>query len=211
MYIKCLVRPKKCRNKPGRPPLVSPLSIIRHIKSIAPPSFTIRDNVLTTDTDFLTGLTCPLCFVLVERPVELTECGTLLCAECCCQRLRVSGSLSCPCCYSEHLADYDTIRPASHLTLRVLGSMEVTCTSCSSTVQLKDHKDHADCGCKVHCKKTVSVREVLDKPRDTPLSALEQKLQSSLVKRSLATNTSPTLQVKTRGQVSLTWKGSESE
>ena len=67
-------RRKKCGNKPGRPPLVSPLTAIKH-------HIIVYDQRQCTDnsTDFITDLTCPLCFELVERPVELTVLHSRMC------------------------------------------------------------------------------------------------------------------------------------
>ena len=143
-------RPRKAANKPGRPPKLSPLAAINHIRSIAPPPLTTRDNVLITVTDSTMELMCPLCLDVVTSPVELLKCSTLVCAEFCCQWMRVSESLSCPCCYSDHMCYHDSIRPAPQIALMVLGSMQVTCKQCKQRVRLKNHKGHTESMCKLH-------------------------------------------------------------
>ena len=86
-----------------RPPTFSPLSAINHVKSIAPPPLTTRKSVLIIETEFTKELCCPLCLERVQSPIELSTCSTIVCSDCLCEWLRVSESLSCACCYSEHL------------------------------------------------------------------------------------------------------------
>ena len=75
-----------------------------------------------------------------RSPVELLNCSTLVCAECCCQWIRVSESLSCPCCYCDHLCYHDSIRPAHQIALTVLESLQATCKQCKQRVSLKTTK-----------------------------------------------------------------------
>ncbi len=84
-----LGRPKKTAVS-GRPPIISPQSAITYIKKIAPAQLTNRNQI--TAIHLLSDFQCPLCLSLLDRPIELTACRNYVCAECCCQWLRLSDS-----------------------------------------------------------------------------------------------------------------------
>ena len=69
---------------------------------------------------------------------------------------------------------------------------------------LKDHKTHVDSKCTSDDFRhpTLTMSELLSRPQDLALSLLETALQSSLIKRSMGSGETNTLQVKTGGQVS---------
>ena len=196
-------RPKKIV-KPGRPQRISFKSAIQHIKSVAPDSHTTMEHVVLTD--LLPESKCPLCLSLLDQPVELTTCESYVCAECCCTWLRSleqqSLSLSCPCCYPDHMSDYGSIKKPPDILLGVLANLQVMCRLCRLKGLLKDHSQHLKSKCQTLFSQPETISEVLNKSRDSPLSPIEEKLQTSLVRRSMSSSTSPTLQVKTKGQVS---------
>ena len=191
-------RPKKPK-KTGRPPRVSTMSVQEHIRSIAPTSV-IKNSVTYTQTSKYTSVvTCPVCCDVLDLPIELSTCGTTICAECCCSWVRISQSLKCPCCYSTHLGDFHTIPPASSLVRMVLEDLDIECEKCGQTLQAKTYDQHITNGCVG--KSTTMIQGILQMPTDTPLTPLEQRLQCTLVKRSLNTSDQSVLRVKTGGQV----------
>ena len=121
-------------------------------------------------------------------------------AYCLCQWLHTSQSPTCPCCFSQHISEPDIEIP-SPVTLRALGSLEVTCCHCNKRGYLKDHKTHVDSKCTSDDFR-LTMSELLGRPQDLPLSPLETALQSSLIKRSMRSSETNTLQVKIGGQVS---------
>ncbi len=189
-------RPRKQLYAPGRPAKGSFRSCIQYVHTIAPPTFCQQATVIAPHDIF----ECPLCLHIVDKPIELA-CGSLVCAGCLCERLRVSQSLSCPCCHSEHLDDFTTIHPPSEITLRALGNMEVTCSMCAKRGHLRNHKAHVDSMCgTTHFKSApLNATDLLSIPEDVILTPLEEKLKSKLIKRSM--HNSHTLEVKTGGQV----------
>ena len=62
--------------------------------------------------------TCPICRDLLEPPVTLTQCQMTVCCMCLVRWLEASQDLKCPCCYSDHLRDFSTIKSRSS-TLQV--------------------------------------------------------------------------------------------
>lgn len=88
------------------------ISAIVHINALVPTGDKEYRNWNTT-------WTCPLCLFLLRDPVELTTCWSA-CAEFCCQWLRISQSVSCPCYYSAHLS---ILTSYGHLPLQSWQSM----------------------------------------------------------------------------------------
>ena len=85
-------RPRKV--KIGRPALVSPRTAIRYIQNSAPASFFPSPTTHTYDASStpvkLADLTCPICTEVLDRPIEMTTCGAMVCAGCCCRWLEVT-------------------------------------------------------------------------------------------------------------------------
>ena len=201
-------RPPK-RVRTGRPPADSARYCSQRVNEIAPepshyPPFTICNS---TDHQVLDPfqLQCPICCDLLCAPIELVTCGSIVCAECCCNWIKHCNTLSCPCCYSSHISDFNTIRSASPHILSMLGSLCVLCDECHCHVRLEKLHEHVASSCSTHTyppASTVSIEQVLKQPPTAPLTPLEQKLQTSLVKRSLSASPEErVLQLKTRGQV----------
>ena len=133
------------------------------------------------------------------------SCQSVVCAECLCSWIQHSSDLACPCCYDHHLREYSTgIRSASTLILHLLGSLCVICGRYQSHVQLDAHTDHAKGGCTTHTHRVSSdssVEDVLRRPLTSPLTPVEQKLQTSLARRSMSGSPEDVLQMKTGGRV----------
>ena len=202
-------RPRKVKRTPGRPPSVSPRYCIDHIHSVAPPPLPEPITVCNHHQQLsLSELVCPICCDIIRSPVELVTCESVVCAECICLWLQHKNELVCPCCYSNHLQNYTTtIRRATSLTLHFLGTLCVICDCCNEHVRLKSYSDHINNNCIPHTLEVspdTSIVDILRQPMTSPLTPVEQKLQTSLARRSLSTiNTEDSiLQMKTGGRVS---------
>ena len=153
--------------------------MIAHIKAIAPAQ---NDGRIT---QFTKELTCRLCSGVLNQPIELTECESLVCAQCLCKWLREEGTLCCPCCSSDHLGDFTKVRAAT-VVQRILASLMESPPTTPPSSQQPD-----------------TIQEIIDKPSNSPLDPIEEQLQTALVKRSLKTSGDGTnVRVKTGGQVS---------
>ena len=198
-------RPAK---RKGRPATISTRSAIAHVQSIAPPSFVPPEHVnvpVVVSTPFEYGVTledlsCNMCRKVLNQPLTLTTCNSLVCASCLLEWLsKCPESLPCPCC-SETLTDFTTIEVAP-LIQKLLGGLLVTCM-CGKNVAKQDYIVHRKSGCGTNVPQAVTVESILVQPACTPLSPLEMELQTSLTKRSLATSPDGNLlRVKTGGQV----------
>ena len=203
-------RPKKVCRTPGRPPNNSPRYCAENIQAIAPPSFVLAHHTHPRiceehQTIDLNELCCPICCEVLNSPVELIDCQATVCADCCCSWLQHCQVTSCPCCYSDHLQDFSTVRPASQLVLSLLGSLCVICGECMGHVRLETYSQHVEAGCTVNSNtpsQDTTVEDILSQSLTTPLTPVELRLQSKLAKRSLATSPDDNiLRIKTGGQV----------
>ncbi len=192
-------RPKKPGR--GRPSIKSAKSAAKYIRLIAPAQLTNTEEITVTNLDSDSDFQCVICMSLLDQPIELSTCSNFVCAKCCCQWLATCDSLSCP---SDHKNDYhNSVRCPQDIILTALGNVNVTCNKCKRKMLQKDHVAHI---CTIHLNEPESVSEILKKSKDSPLSPTEEKLQSSLVRRSLSNSGTPgrNLQVKTGGQVKQT-------
>ena len=117
----------------------------------------------------ISDLECPICSNELNRPIELVTCGQHVCADCCCEWLRTTNTLSCPCCYyGEHFSDtFSSIRPASSLVLKLMGGLQTVCRECNQVVKVADYRVH-NCGTKSPSEVQAQVQDVLQKPRCSP-------------------------------------------
>lgn len=130
-------RGRKAKKKsPGRPP-DHLQSLIAAIKERAPPSvlnFTVRERLSKCDSS--SDLRCPLCHLVLDRPLLLTTCNNLVCTTCCTGYLYQHTDLSCPCCSpsNPHTLDISTIIPAPPVVLNLFGTLEIRCEECKQPV-----------------------------------------------------------------------------
>ena len=152
--------------------------------------------------DLSPALECPLCMGLLNEPIDLSDCKNCVCAECMCEWLQQSQFLACPCCFFDHLQSYDSIGPAPEIVLSILADQKVVCGRCNKTGRVRHVDAHVESQCMSFftTSNSPAIDDILSQSRDLPLTDIKQKLQSSLVCRSMST--SPILQVKTGGQVS---------
>ena len=162
----------------GRPPGVCSRYCLEYVNKLVPdpfhPPFTVchlNDHQVLD----VSKLQCPICCDLLCAPVELVTCGSVVCARCCCVWLKHSNKLTCPCCYSCHISDFNTIRPASPLILSMLGSLCVVCDECHGHVRLEKLNEHVASSCSIHTRlpsATVCIEQVLKRQTTAPLRVL---------------------------------------
>lgn len=194
-------RPKKAK-RPGRPPTASPRYCIDRVHDIAPPPLILPDQpIKICDVHLhlpLSELNCPLCNDILNQPIQLVSCGSVVCAQCMCRSLEhQQANVVCPCCNTDHIKHFTSIREAPSLVVSSLKSLCVVCERCSSHTPLGTYKEH-------HCtpqavSPNTSIEDVLDQPLSTPLTSIEQKLQTSLARRSMTGE--KVLKLKTGGKV----------
>ncbi len=122
-----------------------------------------------------------------RRPSEHQAGLRAWCVLCVCKWLQQNNSLTCPCCYADHFSDFTTIRQAPPLVVSMVESLCVVCTRCSSHVELKAYNHHLcqPCPSQHQVVSHSSIDDLLHQPLTAPLTPIEQKLQTSLARRSL--------------------------
>lgn len=219
---------KSARDRRQKKPLVpigrpsdSFLEMIASIKERAPPSllldFDVRERLSrhpSTDED----VKCPLCHLVLDRPVNLATCNKLVCLTCCIGHLYRHTDLSCPCCGIGHTVDSSTIIPAPTVVQKLLQAMELPCERCQQSVLAGTQQSNNTHSKNINLPNAFLVRfsehtctdnqypqsvdEVVATPLDVPLSRQEDRLATSLVRRKIAQGSPNGLvQFKTGGQV----------
>ncbi|KAL5473937.1 hypothetical protein EMCRGX_G028506 [Ephydatia muelleri] len=124
---------------------VWPNAIIKYIQGIAPATVTDpgcpKPPLATENLSCLSKLECPLCCEILSQPIEL-PCSVLACAECIIAWLKISGTVLCPCCYSDIPMAPASLRPASDLIISLLHDILVHCTSCGRDMRAGAYVGH---------------------------------------------------------------------
>ena len=112
-------KPKKTST--GRPP-DQVLDLVEDIKKRSPPSLLLdfQQREKLSKLQELEDLNCPLCHLVVDRPLLLTTCNTLVCLTCCVNYIYQHTDLSCPFCGVAHILDNSTVIPAPPVILKLL-------------------------------------------------------------------------------------------
>ena len=179
------------KTKGGRSTEGSCMSAMRHIRTVAPPSFfpDVSGQVyLAGDSPVaLPDLECPIYTNILDRPIELVTCGSHVCA------LKVTNTLSCPSCYGDHFHPFSTIRSGSTLVLKLVVGLLTECRECKQAVKVADYR--------AHCCNTYT-QSPSERHLSAPLTPIERQ-QSSLARRSMATSPEENniLRIGTGGQV----------
>lgn len=202
--------PKRAHHTTGRPRNDSPRYCIQDIALPALMSAQHPDVVVCKEHQVvdLREIECPICYNTLQRPVELVDCSTMVCTDCCCTWLEYNTNTNCPCCHGDHLCSFSSIRQASPLILSILASLCVVCGKCGEHIRQDTYSENVDSSCQ-GCSNTstqdspdTSIDEIMSRPLSTPLTAVEQKHQNRLAKRSLAASPEENiLKIKTGGQV----------
>ena len=173
---------RPCRRKIGHPSINEYHTVTNHLQSIAPRSFWPQQSRALVSA-IEPSIICPICLDIPDRPIELIPCNVHVCCECICAALEASRSISCPCCYDDHLSDFSTIRPVTPIINDVLKCTMHKCKLCHGNVILKNVIPHLSSNCKRF--NDTSINSILSMPTTQPLTPIENRLTSHLVRRSV--------------------------
>ena len=205
-------RGQKKVSKLGRPTGETAKAVIDHMEKLVPSSFFPVEDLLqqSSVSDVSPNLCCPICTVLLDRPVEL-GCGSIVCLSCCKKWIQhhLCSSLLCPCCYNSTF-DSGHIRPPPALVVGLLKELLLPCNKgCGKLVRLESYIKHAQGKCQSHyvvvdspSKTTMS--DVLSRPSNLPATPAERRVAEHLVRKIITRNESErqgVLRVPTSGQV----------
>jgi len=170
-------------------------SVVEHINSVAGPRlrcthplYVERFFTPASSAVSLVDLQCPMCNCVVDQPVEVCVCRSIVCAECCLTLLRKGENLQCPSCNQQHEISVDTIQSPSPVAVKLVANLVVRCDdpTCSRPVVLQHLHDHLKSGCKemaAEVSSVLTVEQMLEQPLDTPPTSLERQAAGHLVRR----------------------------
>lgn len=211
---------KPKRSSIGRPPQ-KVVDLVSKFKERSSPSLLLDFQLRERMSQLHEDLNCPICHLVVDRPILITTCNKIVCLTCCVEHMYKHTNLSCPFCGLMHLLDESTVIPAPPVILKLLKSLEIPCEKCAvsvsagmsmcnlikyvvpSTFLIETFQEHI-CADNSPMDQAVDdvVAEVVAKSPDTPLSSQEDKLATSLVRRKLAHGSeNGVVHFKTGGQV----------
>ena len=204
-------KPKKTST--GRPSYMVQ-DLVCALKQKSPPSMFSDEQLRRRISEVENDLLCPLCSMVVDRPLLLTTCSKIVCMNCCVTYIYQHPDLSCPCCGPAHVLDNSTVIPAPPVILKLLKSIQITCERCNEKVPAGKYITYTVYTLsngistelfRAHtCKERptgLSLDEVIAKPPNTPLSHQEDRLATSLLRRKMAQESDGFLRFKTGGQV----------
>ena len=200
-HIKAQQHPKGGRKKKeviaGRPKGDSNRALMTHAMCTAPAAWCPEGTPFAESTKML-HLNCAVCQNLLSRPLEISDCSSLVCCACLIKCLETAEDMQCPCCCRHSLKDFSTVRAPTSYFLKILGEVKVVCSTCKKNVAQSEYYSH---NCNSQTSPEVSVNEIFAKSSEVPLTTVEEELQSHLVKRALTQSTTNSIKIKTGGQV----------
>ena len=177
-----------------------PTNISQHINSIASPvpNFTLNQLL---DDQYKAIVTCCQCHSAAIKPIELLPCKSIICCTCSLE-LAKSQSFNCPGCLCDHPSNEDTFTRLSPLTERLFNDINVICEHCNCKVKLvmlgEECRKHQD-------SHQVSLNDVLQSNDSRIPTDLEKKAALSVVSKLVQQSDSGTLQLSTKGRVSIVY------
>ena len=204
-------RPRKERKNCGHPGNKSTHTVWKHLNTIAPASFqavqplypsrfhTAASNISLADFQ------CPSCANILNRPIQLTLCGKMICMDCFVAHMK-GGSAVCPGCSSDHEHGIGNVQSPPEVVVKLIGGLYIRCEgpACQQYVQLQNLADHLASGCRQHLHLPLdqTVGQLLSQSPHTPTTAIERRVATSLVKRMLAESPEENIvELVTGGQV----------
>ena len=104
----------------GRPSKGSMQSLITSVRELVQCATPVSSKLQYVDEQLSPHLECPICLAVLSQPVEL-GCRNLVCADCCCKWMEVTGSTGCPICYHHELTEEEFSKPPT-LVIEVLAA-----------------------------------------------------------------------------------------
>ena len=130
----------KVGRKPKKPSIGRPsntiMELVAHMKDVAPQSvplhFSLRER-LSCHPSF-DDFKCIQCHMMLDRPLQLTTCNSLVCMTCCVEHTYRHTDLQCP-CGGTHTINRNTVISAPAAIQRMLTEMTFPCEKCKQAVQ----------------------------------------------------------------------------
>ena len=99
----------------------------------------------------------------------------------CAYAFNSQGKITCADCQATHPMLKETVQVLPPLSSSLLTDQPAQWPSCKEEVQLKNINKHMSSSCMLHTH--VTIQHILQKPLDAPLTKLEERLGSNIVRR----------------------------
>ena len=163
------------------------------MEEVAPLSFFEDPLQQSSIPDMSPNLCCPICTVLLDRPVKLGY-GSIVCLSCCRKWIRhhLCAPLHCPCCYNNTF-DSNHIRPPPVVVVGLLKEVVLPYKGCGRMVRLESYQKHVQCKCRSHYEAIDSpsklmMSDVLSRLTSLPATPAERKVAEHLVRKIITQN-----------------------
>ena len=106
--------------------------LVAHMKEVAPPSAPLARDLrekLSCLPSMDGDLKCVLCNLMLDRPLLMTTCNTLLSMSCCVVHTYMHTDLQCP-CGGAHIMNTSSVIPAPAVVQRMLRDIAFPCEKC---------------------------------------------------------------------------------
>ncbi len=172
--IDCFVCDQKCKG--GRPKKSTsrgrPSALQQHLHSIA-------CTIPLVNTSLLENVTCPLCCLAINKPVQISACKSLMCCSCCHNLITQKPTFSCPGCTEDHDSSIHSFSQPSRIVTNMLNEMIVQCEMCCEKVKLASIDK--ECNQYHRNNQNRTLEDVVNQPLETEPSKLEKQAAINLL------------------------------
>ena len=204
-HIESTARPgKRSREKRnvGRPSKGSTQSLIKSIRDLVHSAIPVPSSKgqYLDEQQRLSHIQCSVCLDVLSLPVEL-GCNNLVCADCCCKWIEITGNTECPVCYTHKLSEDEISKPPPVVT-QILAELKIRCNRCNNLTTASQFNAHLSSNCNQYTAiSSPSLEDILSAPGTAPTLPVERRVAEKLVRRLLAESEDNTITISTGGQV----------
>jgi hypothetical protein len=162
------------------------------------PSAKISEAKLSPTVSTNTTVVCKVCTCLLQSP-GILPCLHHICVDWLCLHIQQSGQIICADCQTIHPMVTASVQVTPPLSLSLLADQPAQCPSCKEEVQLKNSTKHLSSGCTM--RKYITVQHILQEELDVPLTKLEERVGSNIVRWWIRQSDTSEIRLPTGGSV----------
>ena len=178
----------------GRPTLLT-----QHIRSVAChfPPFTLHQII---DQTYSCSVTCIICNLAINNPVEILPCKTMVCCNCLISHFdQKIDQFQCPGCNECHDSNASSFTKISPVAEQMIGNILLNCKECHRPVKLKDLCKE----CSHHDTSSAALIDTRHLSIDTQPTTVEKQVATNVVTRLLHQSNGAVVSLPTGGLVSV--------
>ena len=133
-----------------------------------------------------------------QQPLIL-PCHHLMCYRCIQSQITTDCMVQCAQCHTTHSPSPEVVTLPAPSMMKLLVEQDVTCDMCKRAVKVKHLDEHRKSEYSKYTQ--VTVQYLMNCPLTVPLSPIEEKLTSYLIRRKMNTSGSALIRIQTEGYV----------